>query len=128
MCKRGSIVLVTLLAAGSASAHHAFAGEFDATKPVTLQGVVTRIDWENPHVYFYLDVTDSNGTVVNWKCETRGPKGLESRGWKRDSLKPGDRVIVHGSLARNGSHMADGREVTMADGHKILSGLNVNRR
>jgi hypothetical protein len=112
------------LAATPAFPHHAFAGEFDSTKPVTLEGIVTRIDWENPHVYFYIEVTDPNGTVVSWKCETRGPKGLESRGWKRDSLKVGDRVIVHGSLARNGSHMADGREVTLSDGRKILSGTN----
>jgi Family of unknown function (DUF6152) len=115
---------VVFLTATPAFSHHAFAGEFDSTKPVTLEGVVTRIDWENPHVYFYVEVTDSNGTTASWKCETRGPKGLESRGWKRDSLKVGDRVIVHGSLARNGSHMADGREVTLADGRKILSGTN----
>ncbi len=119
-----SATAMLFLAAAPVFSHHAFAGEFDSTKPVTLEGLVTRIDWENPHVYFYVEVTDPNGTVVSWKCETRGPKGLESRGWKRDSLKVGDRVIVHGSLARNGSHMADGREVTLADGRKILSGTN----
>jgi hypothetical protein len=107
-----------------AYSHHAFSGEFDASKPVTLAGTVTRIDWENPHVYFYVDVTDPAGIVVNWKCETRGPKGLERQGWKRDSLKPGDKVIVQGSMARNGSHTADGRQVTLADGRKILSGSN----
>jgi len=112
------------LATAPAFPHHAFSGEFDASKPVTLEGVVTRIDWENPHVYFYVDVAESSGIVVSWKCETRGPKGLESRGWKRDSLKLGDKVIVHGSLARNGAHMADGREVTLTDGRKILSGSN----
>jgi hypothetical protein len=124
MCSRlfTFVATVMLLAGAPAYSHHAFAGEFDASKPITLEGVVTRIDWENPHVYFYLDVADPSGTVVNWKCETRGPKGLESRGWKRDSLKPGDKVIVQGSLARNGSHMADGRQVTLADGRKILTG------
>ena len=115
---------VMLLVEFPAYSHHAFSGEFDQSKPVTLEGVVTRIDWENPHVYFYLDVTEPNGTVVNWKCETRGPHGLERQGWKRDSLKPGDKVIVQGSLARNGSHTADGRQVTLADGRKILSGSN----
>jgi hypothetical protein len=113
---------VMFLAGAPAFSHHAFSGEFDASKPVTLEGVVTRIDWENPHVYFYVDVAEADGTVVNWKCETRGPKGLESRGWKRDSLKLGDRVVVRGSLARSGARFADGRDVSMADGRKILTG------
>lgn len=110
------------LAVAPAFSHHAFSGEFDSLKPITLEGVVTRIDWENPHVYFYVDVSEPDGALVNWKCETRGPRGLESRGWKRDSLKLGDKVIVHGSLARNGSHFADGRQVTLADGRSVLSG------
>jgi len=118
------LAAVIFLAGAPAFAHHAFSGEFDASKPITLEGVVTRIDWENPHVYFYVDVSQPDGAVVNWKCETRGPRGLESRGWKRDSLKPGDKVIVHGSLARNGSHFADGRTVTLADGRSVLSGTN----
>ena len=103
-------------------AHHAFSAEFDDSKPMVLEGVVTRIDWENPHVYFYIDVKDANGAAVNWKCETRGPNGLERQGWKRDSMKAGDKVIVKGSLARNGSNMIDGRQVTLADGRRILSG------
>ncbi|HXP87742.1 MAG TPA: DUF6152 family protein [Bryobacteraceae bacterium] len=118
------VALGMFLAGAPAFSHHAFSGEFDASKPITLEGVVTRIDWENPHVYFYVDVTQPDGTVLNWKCETRGPKGLESRGWKRDSLKLGDKVIVKGSLARNGSRFADGRQVTLVDGRKILTGLN----
>jgi hypothetical protein len=105
-------------------AHHAFSGEFDASKPITLAGVVTRVSWENPHVYFYVDVRQPDGTVVNWTCETRGPHGLERQGWKRDSLNPGDKVKVNGSLARNGSHMVDGRQVTLSDGRRILSGSN----
>jgi hypothetical protein len=116
--------VVMMLTVAPAYSHHAFSGEFDASKPITLEGVVTRIDWENPHVYFYVDVAQPDGTVVNWKCETRGPKGLESRGWKRDSLKLGDKVIVNGSLARNGLRFADGRQVTLADGRKILTGSN----
>src|ERR1035438_9361794 len=110
------------LAGVPASAHHAFSLEFDSVKAITLEGVVTRIDWENPHVYFYVDVKQPDGTLANWKCETRGPNGLERQGWKRDSLKPGDAVTVHGFQARDGSHMADGRQVTLADGRKILSG------
>lgn len=116
-----SLFAALLLMGGTASAHHAFSNEFDDTKPVTLEGVVTQINWENPHVYFYVDVKESDGTVVNWACETRGPSGLARRGWKRDSLKIGDKVVVTGFRARNGTHTADGRQVAMADGRKILS-------
>lgn len=112
------------LAAAPLLAHHAFTAEFDSTKLVTLEGTVTRIDWENPHVYFYIDVTDPSGTTVNWKCETRGPAGLTRQGWNKDSMKIGDKVIVKGSLARTVPNMADGRQVTLADGRRILSGPN----
>jgi hypothetical protein len=116
-----NLLAAVLLLGATASAHHAFSNEFDDTKPVTLEGVVTQINWENPHVYFYVDVKESDGTVVNWACETRGPSGLARRGWKRDSLKIGDKVVVTGFRARNGTHTADGRQVSMADGRKILS-------
>jgi hypothetical protein len=100
-------------------AHHSFAEEFDTSKPVTLEGVVTRIDWENPHVHYFVDVTGSDGVVVNWSCETGGPARLARKGWTHDSLKVGDKVVVHGFLAKDGSHAADGREVTLEDGRKI---------
>ena len=103
-------------------AHHAFSGEFDESKPITLQGVVTRIDWENPHVHYYVDVTGPDGKVVNWSCETGGPNRLIRRGWNRDTLKPGDRVTVHGFPAKDASHSVDGRKVTFADGRQIESG------
>jgi hypothetical protein len=118
------LLAAAVLAGLPALPHHAFSGEFDSSKPVTLEGVVTRVDWENPHVFFYVDVAQGDGSLVNWACETRGPNGLSKQGWKRDSLKPGDKVVVHGFLARNGSHTADGRQVTLADGRKILSGQN----
>lgn len=112
-----------LLAAGAlpALAHHSFGSEFDESKPVTIEGVVTRVDWENPHVHYYVDVKQSDGTVVNWSCETGGPKRLERRGWMRDSLKPGDKVVVHAFPSKDGSHSADGRKVTLADGRTISS-------
>lgn len=103
-------------------AHHAFSSEFDSSKPIDLEGVVTRVDWANPHVYFYIDVTDASGTVVNWKCETRGPNGLTRQGWNRESMKVGDKVVVHGSLAKHVPNMVDGRRVVLADGRRILSG------
>src|SRR5271170_432438 len=115
-----SMAIITLLASGlPVCAHHAFSNEFDESKPITLEGVVTRIDWENPHVHYYLDVTQPDGTVVNWACDTGGPNRLARRGWTHDTLKPGDKVIVHGFPAKDASHAADGRKVTLADGRTI---------
>jgi hypothetical protein len=115
-----SLVIMALLASGlPVLAHHAFSNEFDESKPITLEGVVTRIDWENPHVHFYVDVAQPDGTVVNWACETGGPNRLAKRGWTRESLKPGDKVTVHGFPAKDASHSADGRKVTFADGKTI---------
>ncbi len=115
-----SLAMMALLANGlPVFAHHAFSNEFDESKPITLEGVVTRIDWENPHVHFYIDVPEADGTVVNWACETGGPNRLAKRGWTRDSLKAGDKVVVHGFPAKDASHSADGRKVTFADGKTI---------
>jgi hypothetical protein len=115
-----SMAIITLLASGlPVFAHHAFSNEFDESKPITLEGVVTRIDRENPHVHYYVDVTQPDGTVVNWACETGGPNRLARRGWTHDTLKPGDKVIVHGFPAKDASHAADGRKVTLADGRTI---------
>jgi Family of unknown function (DUF6152) len=110
-----------LAAALPVLAHHSFANEFDESKPITLEGVVTRIDWENPHVHYYVDVQQPDGTVVTWSCETGGPTRLERRGWMKDSLKLGDKVTVHAFPAKDGSHSADGRKVTLADGRTISS-------
>ena len=111
-----------LISVVPAVAHHSFAAEYDESQPMTLEGVVTRVDWENPHVHFYVDVAGADGTVVNWVCETGGPTRLARRGWTHDSLRPGDRVIVHGFPAKDASHAVDGRQVTLADGRKIGSG------
>jgi hypothetical protein len=100
-------------------AHHSFAAEFDGSKPITLKGVVTQIDWSNPHVWFYIKVTEEGGQTVRWACEMGAPHQLQGRGWLRDTMKVGDLVTVVGSLARDGSKRANARLVTTADGKTL---------
>ena len=120
---RGSALAGLALSLGMAAmplaAHHSFAAEYDDTKPVTLKGIVTRFDWTNPHVYFYLDVTDASGKITNWALEFASPAELERSGWTRDSLKVGEVVSVEGSLARDGSKLAGGKSVVLANGKKL---------
>ena len=101
------------------TAHHSFAAEFDGSKPITLKGTVTQIDWANPHVWFYVAVKDDDGRSVRWACEMGAPHQLQQRGWLRDTMKVGDLVTVAGSLARDGSKRANARLVTTADGKTL---------
>ena len=115
----------TLLAATlPAAAHHSFPAQYDVDKPITLTGKVTKVEWTNPHIFIYIDVTDAaTGGVVNWALEMGGPNALLRRGWKRDSLKNDDLITVEGSLARDGSKLANARTITMvATGKTMLSG------
>jgi hypothetical protein len=117
------LAAVSLLAVVPVWAHHSFAAEYDGDKPVTLKGVVTKIDWENPHFHFYLDVADAKGAVEHWKLEGYPPNMLVRQGWKRDdTLKVGDTVSVFAWQARDGSKLAHSREITWADGKKMQSG------
>jgi hypothetical protein len=105
-----------------ALAHHSFSAEFDGSKRIELKGTVTKLEWANPHTFFYIDVKDASGKVINWACETNGPNGLIRAGWKRDSLKAGDQVTVDGYRAKDGSNMIDARLVTLPDGRKVFAG------
>ena len=110
----GGILAALMLTAGAVQAHHSFAAEFDAKKPIKLTGTVTKIEWTNPHVWFYINVKDKDtGKVTNWGAEMGPPHGLQRRGWRRETLKIGEQVTVAGSLAKNGSKRMNARSVTM---------------
>lgn len=103
-----------LLAAAPLLAHHSFAAEYDAKKPFEMKGVITKVDWMNPHVYFYIDVKDESGKTSNWAFEMGPPRLLERGGWKKNTMKEGDEVIVTGTLAKDGGKHGNARSVTVA--------------
>ena len=107
---------------GAVIAHHSFAAEYDANKRVTLMGTITKVEWTNPHVRFYLDVKDERGTVANWELEMGSATGLMRRGWAKTLLKTGDTVTVNGYLARDGSRLANARLITLSDGRQMNGG------
>ncbi|MBZ5577854.1 MAG: hypothetical protein LAP40_14935 [Acidobacteriia bacterium] len=111
-----------LLAAIPVAAHHSFAAEFDGSKAIRLKGSLTKIEWTNPHSYFYIDVKDDYGKVVNWGCEAGAPGALSRRGFKRGDIKLGDTLIVDGYLAKDGSHLIDARRVTLPNGRIVAGG------
>jgi hypothetical protein len=126
--KSGLLVagLGLLVAALPAFAHHSFGAEYDAKRPVTLHGVVTRVDWFNPHARFSIDVKDENGSVTNWNLELASPNALRRLGWTKDFLQVGGEVTVVGVLAKDGSKLATARSVTLADGRKMVAGSSAS--
>jgi hypothetical protein len=118
-----AVAIALLIATSDPSAHHSFAAEYDGDKPVTVSGTVVRIDWSNPHIHFYVEVKDENGTLTEWKFEGYPPNMLVRQGWKRDeTLKLGDVVTVFGWRSRLETNGAASRQVTFGDGHKMQSG------
>jgi len=133
-CSTFSGVLVAALIAAAAlatplRAHHSFAAEYDSDKPVNVKGAVTKIEWNNPHVYFYIDVRDEKtGKVANWAFEMGAPAVIQRRGWTRTTMKIGDMVIVNGSQAKSGRPHGNARTVTMASTGKVLGAGSSERQ
>lgn len=114
--------LVAAAAAGPVLAHHSFSAEFDSDSPIELTGTVTKVEWMNPHTFFYIDVENDDGSYDNWAIELGSPNGLMRRGWTRNSLELGDTVSVEGSRARDGSLKGNARRVELASGKRLFAG------
>jgi hypothetical protein len=115
------VIVAGLGLSASVSAHHSFAAQYDASKPVMLTGKVTKVEWTNPHARFYMDVKGDDGKMVNWNLELASPNVLKRAGWSSTSLKEGDEVTVEGSLARSGADMANARTVVLANGQRVFA-------
>jgi hypothetical protein len=118
-----TISLISILTISTqASAHHSFAAEFDSTKPITLKGTVTKMDWINPHSWIHIDVKNPDGTTTSWAIECGSPNTLYRRGFDKNSLPGGSEIVVDGYLAKDGGNRANGRDVTFKDGKKLFLG------
>ena len=103
-------------------AHHSFAAEYDATKAVRITGVISKVEWTNPHSYLYIDVKDDHGNLSTWTCEGGAPNTLSRRGFRKNSIKIGDTATIDGYGAKDGSHLMDARRITLSDGRSFYSG------
>jgi Family of unknown function (DUF6152) len=117
-----AIAIGALVATTPALAHHSFAAEFDSDAPIDLTGTVTKVEWANPHTYFFIDVTNADGKIDNWALELGSPNGLMRRGWTRNSLKIGDTVSVTGWRAKDGSLKGNAKSVVLSTGQKLFAG------
>jgi hypothetical protein len=118
----GALAATLLASALPGFAHHSFAAEFDQDKPVTLTGVVTKLEWTNPHIHFYVDAKGADGKVLHWDFEGGSPNGLGRQGWTRNSLKVGDTVTVQGFRAKDGSNLVSTGMVKLPNGQQVFEG------
>jgi len=123
-----AVAFAMAVTATPAIAHHSFAAEFDAGKPVQLKGTVTKIEWMNPHAYFYIDVKDASGNVTSWGLEMGSPNGLMRQGWTRNSMKVGDEIVVEGSRAKDGSTIANARSVVLGSGERLFAASSQDKQ
>jgi len=122
----GVLAAATLLTPISLAAHHAFSAEFNADKPITLTGTLTKVEWTNPHSHLHVDVSEADGTVTTWNFELGSPNALMRRGWRRSTLKIGDKITVNGYMSKDGSHLANARSVTGGDGRTVFAGSSID--
>jgi Family of unknown function (DUF6152) len=123
-----AVAVAVLSWSTAALAHHPFSADFDEANKVALKGTVTKVEWQSPHVYVYLDVKDSSGKMNNWKVEMGSPEAIGTQGWTRSSLKPGDEVTVEGWRAKNNSYFANADAVTLSDGRKMAGGSSFHMK
>ena len=117
------LMTIAVLASGlPIAAHHSFSAQYDRDKPITLKGAITKMEWANPHIYFYIDVAETGGATAHWAIEGGAPNTLYRAGWRRDSAKVGDLVTVDGFLARDGSKLVNMQTALLADGRKLFVG------
>ena len=121
------VITFAFLASGlSVAAHHSFAAQYDRDKPIKLRGAITKLEWANPHIYFYVDVADAGGATVNWAIEGGAPNTLYRAGWRKDSAKVGDVVTIDGFLARDGSKLVNMQSAVLADGRNLFVGIQTS--
>jgi hypothetical protein len=121
-------LLILVLLSRAAAAHHSFAAQYDGSKAIRLSGTLVKVEWTNPHIYFYIDVKGADGTVANWAIEGGAPNTLYRNGWRKDSVQAGNEVTVDGWLAKSGAKLANMSSVVLADGRRVLGGSSAGNQ